>query len=132
MQRDPDSPATWLSYAKSDLALATLPAPQGVMLEMLCFHAQQAAEKSIKAILIWRAIPFPKTHSVEHLIDLLPADIPRTPDLVASSQLTAYAVIPRYPGFEVPVSEERYRDAVRLAEAVVKWAEETLKPAGTP
>jgi len=130
MRRDPDSPITWLGYARSDLALAALPAPHGIMLEMLCFHAQQAAEKSIKAILIWRAIPFPKTHSIEHLIDLLPADIPRTADLAASSQLTAYAVIPRYPGFDVPVSEERYQDAVRLAESVVNWAEDILKRSG--
>lgn len=41
----PGSPADWLRYAYSDLALAGItPLPQ-VLLEQLCFHAQQAAEK---------------------------------------------------------------------------------------
>ncbi|MDI6793295.1 MAG: HEPN domain-containing protein, partial [bacterium] len=34
------------------------------------FHAQQTAEKSIKAILIWEGIKFRKTHDLSELIDL--------------------------------------------------------------
>ena len=128
MPRDPDSPATWMEYARSDLELARLPAPHGIMLEMLCFHAQQAAEKSIKAVLVMRGIPFPKVHSIEHLIDLLPADIARTSDLISAARLSAYATIFRYPGMEAPVSEEKYREAVRLAESVVTWAEGIIAP----
>jgi len=50
----PGSPADWLRHAYSDLALAsTMPLPQ-ILLEQLCFHAQQAAEKALKAILVAR------------------------------------------------------------------------------
>ena len=119
MPRSLDSPLTWMEYAKSDLAAARGPAPEGVMLETLCFHAQQAAEKSIKAVLVARGVPFPRIHSIERLTDLLPPDIARTADVLESARLTAYATVFRYPGMPDPVSEERYDEAVRLAEAVV-------------
>lgn len=46
-----DDPRTWLLHARSDLNLASSRFPE-VLYEQLCFHAQQAAEKSIKAVLI--------------------------------------------------------------------------------
>ena len=39
----------WLAYAESDLAVAYGVDRPGVILETLCFHAQQATEKAIKA-----------------------------------------------------------------------------------
>ena len=45
----PGSSADWLARARSDLALAKVPLPEGAMYEDLCFHAQQAAEKAVKA-----------------------------------------------------------------------------------
>jgi HEPN domain-containing protein len=122
MPPDPGSPAEWLRYARSDLALAKRPAGGELMLEGLCFHAQQAAEKSIKAVLIDAGVAFPKVHSIERLIDLLPPSIARTPELAAAAQLTAYATTFRYPGIEEPVSEDQYQEALRTAEAVVAWA----------
>jgi len=46
----PGSPQEWLARAKGDLALASAPLPPGGFYEDLCFHAQQAAEKALKAI----------------------------------------------------------------------------------
>ena len=46
----PGSAADWLARAKSDLAIAKAPLPEGVNYEDLCFHAQQAAEKALKAV----------------------------------------------------------------------------------
>ena len=129
MQHKAGSPAEWMRYANGDLALARTQIP-GIMLEILCFHAQQAAEKAIKAVLIEKGVRFSKIHVLERLIDLLPADIPRAADLLASASLTEYASVTRYPGMDEPVSEEAYREAVRLAESVVKWAEDILKQSG--
>ncbi|HUT73973.1 MAG TPA: HEPN domain-containing protein [Armatimonadota bacterium] len=123
MPHDPGSPASWLRFARSDLAIARQPAAGDVLLETLCFHAPQAVEKSIKAVLVHSAVPAPSLHSIERLIDLLPPDLPRTADLIASAQLTDYATVFRYPGEETPVSNQEYREALRLAEAVVAWAE---------
>jgi HEPN domain-containing protein len=37
--------------------------------------------------------------------------------------LTSYAFEARYPGVGEPVSEEEYKQALSLAEKVVRWAE---------
>jgi HEPN domain-containing protein len=47
----PDDPREWLNRARSNLAQAQAKIT-GVYLEDLCFDAQQAAEKAIKALLI--------------------------------------------------------------------------------
>jgi hypothetical protein len=38
--------------------------PAGVLYELLCIHAQQAAEKSLKAVLIHHGIAPPRTHNL--------------------------------------------------------------------
>lgn len=120
------SPQQWMRYAKADLALARAPLPAGGLYEQLCFHAQQAAEKSLKAILVHLALDFPNTHNVQRLIDLLPPEVPRMTWLTAAVRLTDYAVASRYPGESEPVQEDEYRHAISLAEAVVSWAEEYI------
>jgi HEPN domain-containing protein len=60
----------WLRYAHSDLALARADVPE-VLPELLCFHAQQAAEKALKALFIGLGLPFPLVHHLGRLLDLL-------------------------------------------------------------
>ena len=122
----PGSPADWLRHAYSDLALAgTMPLPQ-ILLEQLCFHAQQAAEKALKAILVAYGLSVPRTHNLRTLFDLLPADVPVPPEIQDAAGLSDYAVASRYPGVSEPVEAEEYREAVDLAEAVVYWAEHVI------
>lgn len=66
----PDDPREWLNRARSNLAQARLEHPQ-VYLEDLCFNAQQAAEKAVKALLLSRGIRFPYVHDVAELLSLL-------------------------------------------------------------
>ncbi len=122
----PGSPADWIRYAKADLALARVPLPADGLYELLCFHAQQAAEKSVKAILIHHGIPPPRTHSIERLIDLLPASTLRTTTLIQAARLTIFATVTRYPSGDESVSVEEYQEAVHLAQDIVNWAEERL------
>lgn len=66
------NPGEWLRRARSNLARARQTPPTSeIMLEDLCFDAQQAAEKAIKAVLVARAVDFPKTHSIADLLTLL-------------------------------------------------------------
>ena len=97
------------------------------MLEVLCYHAQQAAEKAIKAVLVARCIPFPKSNNIRTLLDLLPKDIVPPDEIDDMAILTDYAVISRYPGNLEPVEGEEYREAVRLTEFAVRWAETYLE-----
>lgn len=73
-----------------------------------CFHAQQCAEKALKALLIARSIEFPPTHAIERLLDLLSgAAVELPPDVDEAFILTQYAVQTRYPGVWEPVTELR-------------------------
>ena len=123
----PGSPSDWLRHAWSDLELARVVRNSRILLEDLSFHAEQAAEKALKAVLIFKSIPFPKTHNIRTLLDLLPQDVIPTKEVKEAASLTDYAVLSRYPGDLEPVTDEEYRKALSLAEIVVKWAEGVIK-----
>ena len=63
----PDDPREWLNRARSNLARAKAKR-KGVYLEDLCFDAQQAAEKAIKALLIKFDVNFPYVHDHVELL----------------------------------------------------------------
>ncbi len=123
----PGSPEDWLRYSYSDLALARVQRSLEILLEGLCFHAQQAAEKALKAVLVAKGFPFPKTHNIRTLLDLLPQDVIPPPEIEDAAGLTDYAVMSRYPGDVESVDKEEYLEAVRLAEGVVCWAERLIR-----
>jgi HEPN domain-containing protein len=60
-------PALWPQLADEDLAMARLAFDQGIY-RQTCFHAQQAVEKALKALLLARQGTYPKTHSLEDLL----------------------------------------------------------------
>ncbi len=79
----PGSPQDWITRAKSDLSLARMPLPEGVFYEDLCFHAQQAAEKAIKAVYQLHGLQFKYTHDLDELINgLLTQGILIPPELL--------------------------------------------------
>jgi|SRR5712692_1423929 len=121
------TPQEWLRRAKSNLARAKQPKPDEAIWEDLCFDAQQAVEKALKAILVFRGADFPKTHNIRVLLTLLDSagqQVP--PEFRKAIGLTTYATVSRYPGEVEPVTEDEYREAVALAEQVVQWAEQIL------
>ena len=62
----------WLKRARSNLERAKMgKVTQGILYEDLCFDAQQAVEKSLKAILVKLNQSFPKTHSIGILLKLI-------------------------------------------------------------
>lgn len=129
--RTPDNPANWIMYAKSDLELARTGTSPSVLFETLAFHAQQAAEKAVKALLIARSVPFPRTHSIRTLLELLPAEIDIPDEVFDARILTEYAVSSRYPGGWEPLDEEDLDKAVQMAQSVVLWAEDEIQRLST-
>ena len=124
---DAGSPEEWLCYAGSDLTLAETARSPGIMKETLCFHAQQAAEKALKAVLIKNNVEFPRTHNLRILLDKIPSGINLPADVEEASALTDYAVSARYPGDLEDVTEEDYAEALRMARAVLDWAKVTIE-----
>ena len=63
----PDDPREWIRRAKSNLVLSGA-VHKDVDFADLCFDAQQAAEKAIKAVFIHRSVTFPLSHDLERLL----------------------------------------------------------------
>ena len=62
-----------------------------------CFHAQQAAEKYLKALLAFAGQPIPRTHNLEDLFEECRRALPNwSPSALDRASLTPYAVELRY------------------------------------
>ena len=55
----------WINKADKDLKVAERFLNDENMADVVCFHAQQASEKCLKAYLNWLEIEYPKTHLLE-------------------------------------------------------------------
>jgi len=127
-RRPPDDPIEWLNRAKSNLARATadinLP---DIYLEALCFDAQQAAEKAIKALLLFRGVVFPYVHDLAELVTVLQRSGQQVPPSIAeAARPTRFAVETRYPSLAEAVTREDYDRAVTIAAAVIRWVETNM------
>ena len=71
-------PELWLQYAADDLKSAKVLLSEGVY-NIVCFHAQQAVEKLLKALIATFKQPIPRTHNLIRLHkiceDLLESEI---------------------------------------------------------
>jgi HEPN domain-containing protein len=95
------STAEWVSKAEGDFATAEREV--GVTVnpnyDAVCFHAQQCAEKYLKARLQEAGVPFGKTHDLPTLLNLALAVERTWGALLGDMQtLSTYAVAYRYPG----------------------------------
>lgn len=93
------------------------------------FHAQQAAEKSLKAFLAWHDKPFRKTHSIEELghacIELDPT---LTSAVDRAVPLTEYAWKFRYPGEPDLLSREEADRAFQASRDLHKAIRDRIPP----
>lgn len=97
MKENKDVAKGWMLKAESDIENLTIMMERGKALDTACFHAQQAAEKYLKAFLSFNSMIFPKTHDIEELLDLCATIDERFSDLVEETVfLTDYAVELRY------------------------------------
>ena len=89
-----DIPQEWMRHPKSDLHMAEMAKINpGILFEDACFHAQQCAEKALKALLTHLDISFPRTHPIKVLLDLLAtARIEVPPNIDEADTLSQYAV----------------------------------------
>jgi HEPN domain-containing protein len=116
----------WVSKAEGDLSTAEreLRARKKPNYDAACFHAQQCAEKYLKAFLQEKGIPSGKTHNLVALLDQALAVVSSLellrPDL---QRLNLYAVQFRYPG------ESADKGTAREAVAVSSIVREKLRTA---
>jgi HEPN domain-containing protein len=122
----PTDPREWLNRAKSNLTQAKKTLP-GVYLEDLCFNGQQAVEKAIKAVFLHHGLKFPYIHDLAQLLTLLERGGVKVPKYIRKAEeLTRFSVEARYPGLSGPISRKEYGKTVRVAEAVLRWAQRQI------
>ena len=114
----------WLFRANEDIAVIVnlYNSWPELYASTICFHAQQAVEKFLKAFLIFHNIDFPKTHDLEFLL-LECQKIDKTGFDFDFGSLTDFGVSVRYPDdFFVPDKEDTilYRDIAVEVKKVVE------------
>jgi HEPN domain-containing protein len=121
-----DETEEWVEKAEGDLRTAQreIAITEGPNYDAVCFHAQQCAEKYLKARMIEVGLAVSRIHDLEALLNLL---LPVEPQwnvlLQPAITLSVMAVEVRYPGMSADAedaenglrSAETIRDAVRAA-----------------
>ena len=96
--------------AEDEALLAEVISSKQVSTEIFGFHAQQASEKLLKALLSEFSVHFPRTHNLRLLMDLLTdAGHPLPSSLANLDLLTAYGTLFRYE--DIPVETKLDRKA---------------------
>lgn len=127
----------WLIFAKTDFESAKYldgapfhPRP----LNVICYHCQQAAEKAVKALIVYFGSQggMPKVHDISFLLNqvknivLDQKEIEVTHELLLkANSLTKYGVAPRYPN-EIEVDESQVKKALTDSEAILSWVEDVI------
>jgi HEPN domain-containing protein len=112
-----------LRKAREDAdAVEKLASDHGIANSVVGFHAQQAAEKAMKAVLASRGDEFPWTHDLRHLMDRLEGVATPLPESLCDVRaLAPWAVEFRY-GETIDDQLDR-EQALTLARDIVAWAQ---------
>jgi len=120
----------WLGFAEEDLRTARALLKHENVPRQVCFHAQQAAEKAIKAVFVFLQTEFPYTHDLDRLRGLLPEGWRLKEDFPDLSGLTFWATRGRYPGGLREATEEEATDAFEQARRVYERTRQDLMQHG--
>ncbi len=122
--------AKFLESAKEDLWYANLGKDEHRT--GAAFHAQQAAEKALKALLITEAEGFPKTHDLVALVERLPPRYVGAFDVGALSELNPWAIQGRYPADMPSITTGAMERLLATATSTVETATRLVANVATP
>ena len=123
----------WVSYADDDLLLANhgLTLAEKCPYRLIAYHAQQCAEKYLKAYLIFYGIDFPYTHDISELLELCGyTGASWVNELQEAEELSLYATATRYPRISDKVSKEEAYRAIQIADRLRQTIRDVLLNAG--
>jgi len=122
----------WVSHAEDDLRLARhgMKLPEDCPYELIAFHAQQCAEKYLKAYLVSCLVDFPYTHDIFRLLRLCRQRADWAGQLEDAGRLVRYAITARYPTEGLKVNREQAAEAIAIAQRVAQVVREALTAEG--
>lgn len=116
----------WLRFAREDLSAAERTVERREVPRHACFLSQQAAEKAVKAALVFLQVEFPYRHDLGLLRTYLPDGWLLKENPADLDDLSQWAVESRYPGSPREASEDDAGVAVSLAREAYETALEDL------
>ena len=127
----------WLTKSEEDLLVSgVILGAEMASYDTVGFHAQQGAEKALKALLVRHQVDFRHTHEIQELLALAEPVVAGIHTRLAEAEmLTPYAVGARYPGPQPPLDKGEATRQVEVARAVVAYVRDLLRPyldAGPP
>ncbi len=108
----------WLEFARRDLRIVAALHADPALFTAACVHAQQAAEKSLKAVLVLHDLPVPFTHDLAYLRRLVGDHLPPGPSQDDLDRLNRWGAASRYPGDTTDATSDDIAMAERAAAAV--------------
>lgn len=126
-----DHAREWMEFGDGDLEVAELTLKQGGPLWAVAFHAQQAAEKYLKAVFAYRGAIVPPLHSLAELQGLLTAEPHQIVIEGDLQKLSGFAVDGRYPRGPLVEREEAER-FVGLARSIRQQVSKHLPKRASP
>ena len=119
----------WMYKAELDMKAAETLVVDGPLLHFpACAHWEQAAEKYLKAYLTSKQVEFPKTHSIQALLDVIKTvDAGLATKLAGAAALTPFGVEMRYPKGDKPPDPKEAQKVKGLAKMVQEEVEKRLE-----
>ncbi len=115
--------AQWLQKADLDYKTVIQLCAEAGFGDIVAFHAQQAVEKYLKALLTRHQVEFPKTHELERLVELVASVEPEVALAGADAiWLSRFGVEIRYPGDRpetLPGDEDRFLELAKTVRDAV-------------
>ena len=113
----------WLKKATRDISTAKYNL-KGNKYDAASFYAQQATEKSLKAVQIKKLGKFTRTHDLLVLAESItaPKNIKE-----ACASITPFYTLTRYPDVEERISKKKVIEILNKSAEVLKWVKETIK-----
>lgn len=127
MRNDSLSAKDWLEKACEDIKVAEYLCNTSEFYADVCFHAQQSAEKSLKAFLIYHREVSRKVH----LLKVLPQDCIKydstLENIVGHLEFLDKLYIPtRYP-FKVEFNQEKVKKSIEFAKTILETIKSKIK-----
>ena len=117
----------WLNKASEDIKIVKILLQHEDLLAGAAYHAQQAAEKALKAFLIHHTRSIKKTHDLTILIEeCVKADCSFIQLLTFTDMLNGYCTYARYPDDWFKIDTEEAHQANTAALAIIKFVKQRL------
>ncbi len=122
----------WLVFGDEDLQMAShaMDLESGCPYRLIAYHAQQCAEKHLKAYLVYCGVDFPYTHNISTLLELCGEQAAWAKTLQDAEELTPYAITARYPGEDEDVTKTEAARAIEIAQQVRQQVRTALQQHG--